>query len=179
MCKSRRCKAMMDEGDDAAWWLRPKEEDAHTNCSFAQGHVDSDTRTKKKKSPDTNDTCTFLFLQWKDGMSQRKSGRNHSAVMMRVQQWNFGVIQMLFCLERQQRVMDLGVEEFVCTSVSQWPVLGINNGRHCLMSKQMTHWSALSACSNPEGSYLTVGAIKAAEWTAQWGERQESQMSLK
>lgn len=188
MWKGRRCKAMimvMDEGEDACWWLRPKEENTHTDCSCALGHLDSATCMEKKKkkilpctrAPDTTDTCTVLFLQWKDGMSQWKSGRNHSGVMMWVQQWKFGVMQMLLCLEMQQCATLRSLCAQACSGGLFWALKMAIIA--CWANKQMTHWSALSACSIPEGSYLTVGAIKAAEWKAQWGERQESQKTLK
>lgn len=60
---------------------------------------------------------------------------------------------------------DLSVEEFVCTSVMRRPILGIDNGRNCLLGRNINESMISLICLQPppEGSDRTVGAIRAAE----------------
>lgn len=121
----------------------PKEENTHTDCSCAQGRCYTCEKKKKEnktlpftRALDTTGTSTF-FISVLNRCDKLVKARENPQI--RVQQWTFG--GTLSCLEVQECVKDLSVEELVCTGVLQRPVFGalITAVIACWEPKQMTH----------------------------------------
>lgn len=145
MWKGRRCKAaimVMDEGDDAGWWLCPKEESVYGDCSCAHERVESATCVKEiiPLCTTTPDTTRALLSAVISSDESAKVREKHSAVMAWVQQWKVRVMQMLLCLETQQRVACRSTAGWSCYHRVNIRTVGAhklrNNGSNCLVGKQ-------------------------------------------
>lgn len=116
------------------------------DCSCAQGRVDSATRMEKKKKSclARHNRHMHLFIsamkRWDESVNIREEPQHYHDVSPTMEVWSNADAALL---GNAAVCDDLIVEEFVCTSVLRWPVLGINNGHNCLLGKQ-TNGSLIS-----------------------------------